>query len=178
MQVATPQELYDTPANVFVAGFIGSPSMNLMEAKLGGTADAPTVTFGSVTASLPAIAADSQMAQNLGKDVVAGLRPEDIEDARTSTNPDQARTFATSARLVESLGSEIIVHFGLDAEPYKAQVIDDDEAAAALTTEDGDATYVARVSPRSSVTNGAAIDLVLDSDRMHFFDKDTGLSLA
>ena len=177
MQVASPQELYDSPANVFVAGFIGSPSMNLMEAKLSGTIDAPVVTFGSVSVSIPPIEAGSKMADHLGQDVVAGLRPEDMEDVVTLDTADPSRTFTTTARLVESLGSEIIVHFGLDATPYVVHDAIDDEAEAGLSTDDEGAVFVARVSPRSPVQNGSSIDLQIDSGRFHFFDKDNGETL-
>ena len=122
MQVDSPQELYDNPDNVFVAGFIGSPAMNLMEGVLGGTVDAPTVTIGSVTVNIPAVS-ESALADYLDKKVVVGLRPEDMDDAALLDDTPAERTFATSARLVESLGAEIIVHFGLDAEPYVLSLI-------------------------------------------------------
>ncbi len=177
MQVDSPQDLYDHPANVFVAGFIGSPSMNLMEGVLGGSASEPTVTIGSVTVNVPAFEDGSKLANALGSKVVVGLRPEDMEDASTVDSPDAARTFKTNARLVESLGSEIIVHFGLDAEPYIVADALDDEGDAALSSDHETATYVARVSPRSPVKNGADIELVIDSGRFHFFDIASGETL-
>ncbi len=173
MQVDSPQDLYDTPANVFVAGFIGSPSMNLMEGALGGTAESPTVSVGSVTVAIPSVAG-SALEAYLGKKLVVGLRPEDMEDAGTVDAPPADRTFATSARLVESLGSEIIVHFGLDAEPYVVADAIDDEAEKGLSNDNETATFVARVSPRSDVKNGSEIELVIDSGRFHFFDMASG----
>lgn len=173
MQVASPQDLYDQPDNVFVAGFIGSPSMNLMEGTLGGSPEDPTVTIGSVTVSIPSIT-DSGLADYIGKTVVVGLRPEDMEDAVTVDAPAEERTFTTNVRLVESLGSEIIVHFGLDAEPYVVVDAIDDEAEKGLSNELDSATFVARVSPRSPVRNGADIDLVIDAERFHFFDIESG----
>jgi multiple sugar transport system ATP-binding protein len=173
MQVDTPQDLYDTPANVFVAGFIGSPSMNLMEGQLSGTADSPELTFGSVTVSIPSVAG-AALADYLGQKVVVGLRPEDMEDAATVDAAAPERTFSTNARLVESLGSEIIVHFGLDAEPYVVADAIDDEAEKGLSNENDTATFVARVSPRSSVRNGADLNLVIDATRFHFFDIASG----
>ncbi len=177
MQVDSPQDLYDHPANVFVAGFIGSPSMNLMEGTLGGSPASPTVTIGSVTVNVPAFDDGTKLANAIGSKVVVGLRPEDMEDASTVDGPDPARTFSTEARLVESLGSEIIVHFGLDAEPYIVTDALDDEGDAALSSDHDTATYVARVSPRSPVKNGASIDLVIDSARFHFFDIASGDTL-
>lgn len=173
MQVASPQELYDNPDNVFVAGFIGSPAMNLMEGKLGGTADEPTVSIGSVTVSIPS-PANTDLANYIGKSLVVGLRPEDMEDTGCVDNPSSDRTFSTTARLVESLGSEIIIHFGLDAEPYVVADAIDDEAEKGLSNEFETATFVARLSPRSPVRNGSDIDLVIDANRFHFFDIETG----
>ena len=176
MQVDSPQELYDNPDNVFVAGFIGSPAMNLMEGVLGGTVDAPTVTIGSVTVNIPAVS-ESALADYLDKKVVVGLRPEDMDDAALLDDTPAERTFATSARLVESLGAEIIVHFGLDAEPYVVADAIDDEAEKGLTTDEDTATFVARVSPRSRVQIGSDIDLAIDTARFHFFDINTGETL-
>ena len=173
MQVDSPQDLYDQPDNVFVAGFIGSPSMNLMEGQLGGSAEEPTVTIGSVTVSIPEVTGTG-LADYIGKKLVVGLRPEDMEDAVTVDGPDASRTFSTSARLVESLGSEIIVHFGLDAEPYVVADAIDDEAEKGLSNDLDTATFVARISPRSPVRNSADIDLVIDAERFHFFDITSG----
>ena len=173
MQVAAPQELYDHPDNVFVAGFIGSPSMNLMEGALDGTAEDPKITIGEVTVSIPSID-ESELSNYIGKTIVVGLRPEDMEDATTVDNPAADRTFSTKARLVESLGSEIIVHFGLNAEPYVVADAIDDEAEKGLSNEHDTATFVARVSPRSPVRNDADIHLVIDTDRFHYFDIDSG----
>ena len=173
MQVASPQELYDDPANVFVAGFIGSPSMNLMEGTLDGTAVDPKLSIGDVTVSIPSIS-DTPLSDYIGKTLVVGLRPEDMEDATTVDNPPAEQTFSTTARLVESLGAEIIVHFGLNAEPYVVVDAIDDEAEKGLSNEHETATFVARVSPRSPVRNSSDIDLVIDTTRFHFFDIDTG----
>ena len=173
MQVAAPQELYDHPDNVFVAGFIGSPSMNLMEGALDGTAEDPKITIGEVTVSIPSID-ESELSNYIGKTIVVGLRPEDMEDATTVDNPAADRTFSTKARLVESLGSEIIVHFGLNAEPYVVADAIDDEAEKGLSNEHDTATFVARVSPRSPVRNDSDIHLVIDTDRFHYFDIDSG----
>jgi len=173
MQVDSPQDLYDSPANVFVAGFIGSPSMNLMEGELSGSPTSPVVKIGSISITIPSVEG-TQLADYLGKQVVVGLRPEDMEDAATTDDAAPEHSFATTARLVESLGSEIIVHFGLDVEPYIVADAIDDEAEAGLQKNNDTATFVARVSPRSSVHNGADITLVMDSARFHFFDRGTG----
>ncbi|MDW3178503.1 MAG: sn-glycerol-3-phosphate ABC transporter ATP-binding protein UgpC [Acidimicrobiia bacterium] len=173
MQVDSPQDLYDSPANVFVAGFIGSPSMNLMEGELSGTAESPVVKIGSISIAVPSVEG-TNIANYLGKKLVVGLRPEDMEDASTVDDAPAERSFATTARLVESLGSEVIVHFGLDAEPYIVADAIDDEAEAGLSNDDETATFVARVSPRSPVRNGNDITLVIDAGRFHYFDIESG----
>ena len=173
MQVDSPQDLYDTPENVFVAGFIGSPAMNLLEGELGGTASNPIVNAGELSIPMSSVEGTG-LADYVGKKLVVGLRPEDMEDAATVDAADSDRTFSTEARLVESLGSEIIVHFGLDAVPYVVADAIDDEAEKGLSNDNETATFVARVSPRSPVKNGSAIDLVVDSSRFHFFDLSTG----
>lgn len=176
MQVDSPQDLYDRPENVFVAGFIGSPSMNLMEGELSGTAAAPVVKVGSIAIAVPSVEG-TQIADYIGKKLVVGLRPEDMEDATTVEDAASERSFDTSARLVESLGSEIIVHFGLDAVPYIVADAIDDEAEAGLSNDNETATFVARVSPRSPVRNGLDITLVIDAGRFHYFDIDSGQAI-
>jgi multiple sugar transport system ATP-binding protein len=173
MQVDSPQDLYDKPDNVFVAGFIGSPSMNLMEGELTGSAAEPHVKIGSVSVDIASVEGTG-LADYIGKTLVVGLRPEDMEDAAVLDAPDPTHTFSASARLVESLGAEIIVHFGLDVEPYVVADAIDDEAEKGLSTDEDHSTYVARISPRSPVTPGADIDLVIDTGRFHFFDLATG----
>ncbi len=173
MQVDSPQDLYDKPENVFVAGFIGSPSMNLMEGELSGSAASPVIKMGSISIAVPSVEG-TQIADYIGKKVVVGLRPEDMEDASTVDDAPSERCFTTTGRLVESLGSEIIVHFGLDAEPYIVADAIDDEAEAGLSNDNDTATFVARVSPRSPVRNGKEITLLIDAGRFHYFDIDTG----
>ena len=178
MQVDTPQDLYDQPDNVFVAGFIGSPSMNLIEATLTGTPEAPIAHLGGITIALDPMAAESPLREKFDTRIVVGIRPEDIEDSRLVADVGSDRSVKTSARLVESLGSEIIVHFEMDSTPYVViDAIEDDAEKGLGHGEDGAAVFVARVSPRCQVTNGADIELVIDSSRMHFFDIESGEAL-
>ncbi len=180
-QVDTPQNLYDRPDNVFVAGFIGSPSMNIMHATLGGTADAPTVTIGSQTLSLPAevLAARPALAASLGREVVVGIRPEDMEDATQIGEAPADRHLTSTCALLESLGSEVIVHFPLDAEPFSIMDAEFEGEDAIEKSRDsaGQAIYTGRFSPRSIARLGQPLDIVVDTARMHFFDKSTGLAL-
>ncbi len=105
-QVDTPQNLYDAPDNVFVAGFIGSPSMNIMHGKLGGTPEAPTVQIGSNTLSVPpeVVSARPAIAASVGKDIVVGIRPEDMEDFAIQSDAPEDRRIHTKVTLLESLG--------------------------------------------------------------------------
>jgi len=178
MQVDTPQDLYDQPDNVFVAGFIGSPSMNLIEATLTGTPEAPIAQLGAITVALDPLATASPLREKFDSRIVVGIRPEDIEDASLVPNAGSDRRVKTSARLVESLGAEIIVHFEMDSTPYVViDAIEDDAEKGLGHGEDGSAVFVARVNPRSPVTNDANIELVVDSSRMHFFDIESGQAL-
>jgi multiple sugar transport system ATP-binding protein len=176
-QVDTPQNLYDTPDNVFVAGFIGSPSMNLMNATVEGTSEEPKVKIGSQTLTVAPelLAAKPAIGGYVGNDIVVGIRPEDIEDASLLDSAPEDRLLVTETSLVESLGSEIILHFPLDVEPYTIMdaEFEGEDALAATADLSGRYTYVARVSPRSRAKIGEALNLSVDTSRFHFFDPAT-----
>ncbi len=180
-QVDTPQNLYDSPDNVFVAGFIGSPSMNLMNASLAGTAEAPSVKLGSHTLSIDpkVLATRPALAGYLGQRLVVGLRPEDLEDATIETGAPEDRILVVKTALMESLGSEIIIHFPVDAEPFAIMdaEFEGDDAIAVSSNADGQFDYVARVSPRSQAKIGETVSLIIDTTRFHFFDPVSGLAI-
>ena len=178
-QVDTPQNLYDKPGNVFVAGFIGSPSMNLMKATLGGAGSELAVQIGSNTLGVdPAVAAaNPSLASYVGKDIVVGVRPEDLADAELAAEPMPAnRKLTTETQLIEALGSEIIVHFPLDAEPFAIMDAEfEGEDAVEQTKDDqGRTIYVGRFSPRSRARMGNPLTIDVDTSRMHFFDPASG----
>jgi multiple sugar transport system ATP-binding protein len=179
-QVASPQYLYDHPDNAFVAGFIGSPSMNLMHADLGGTKEAPTVQIGELAFSLDpqVMVTRPDLVNYLGKRLVIGLRPEDLEDSRVVPDSPKESRFTTDVRLIEALGAEVLVHFTLNAEPYS--IMDKEfegDDANALETADGKSIYVGRFSPRSPARIGEKVEISVDTVRMHFFDDQTGLAI-
>ncbi len=181
-QVDSPQNLYDKPANVFVAGFIGSPSMNLMASRIEGAGSDLKVHIGSNTLDLDAalVAANPGLADFVGKDIVVGVRPEDLADAELATSPvPQGRTITSETTLVEALGSEIIVHFPLDAEPFAIMdaEFEGEDAVEQAKDDQGRTIYVARLSPRSQARMGARLTLNVDTSRMHFFDPQTGLAI-
>ena len=160
-QVDTPQNLYDKPDNVFVAAFIGSPSMNLNEGTLAGT----TLTLGSHTIELSADVFEKRpgLKEFDGRDVIVGIRPEDLEDASLAPEEKKGSTIATTCTLTEALGSEIIVHFELDAPRVDAG---DPDAVDDL----GEHAAVGRFDPRSKVTIGDAVEIAINVGNLHFFD--------
>ncbi|MGI9052609.1 MAG: ABC transporter ATP-binding protein [Ilumatobacteraceae bacterium] len=167
-QVDTPQNLYDTPVNVFVGAFIGSPSMNLYDAELALSGDGGTAKIGSQTVALAPESLSSHPAlRNYdGQRVVLGIRPEDFEDAGVVTNPADDRRIRASVKLVEALGSELMVHMAIDAKTVDSG---DPDAPEELPGE-GSANLIARFSPRSRVRLDDDIDVVVASERLHFFD--------
>ncbi|TDT14928.1 carbohydrate ABC transporter ATP-binding protein (CUT1 family) [Ilumatobacter fluminis] len=163
-QVDTPQNLYDRPANVFVAAFIGSPSMNLFEATLSIDGDAGSIRLGSLT--VPLSASSLQQRPSLrnydGKKIVLGIRPEDYEDAEF--DKDGHPTIQAKVTLLEALGSEIMVHFGIDA-----PTVDSGDPDAVDETGGG-ANAVGRFNPRSRVKPGEMATIAISTENLHFFD--------
>jgi multiple sugar transport system ATP-binding protein len=178
-QVDTPQNLYDTPSNVFVAGFIGSPAMNLMNAQIDrGSGDDLVVRLGEQLLGVPSsvLAERTSLESFVGKPVVVGIRPEDIEDAALAPSSPEDRRIRSTAKLVESLGSEVIIHFPMAVEPFEIMEaeFEGSDAVAPTTDETGKFIYVARVNPRSRVRVGDSVELAFDTARLHFFDPTDG----
>jgi multiple sugar transport system ATP-binding protein len=174
-QCDTAQMLYDKPVNVFVASFVGSPSMNLLHASL--SSDAQTLQIGSQRVNVPAsvFAARPQLKSYAGRSLIVGIRPEDF------TLDGAGERLTGQVGHIEALGSELIVHFGLDARNY---VVEDKGGSAEEAEEMLEATAltehvrnVARVAPRSAVKTGDAVPLFVNMDRGHFFDETTGESI-
>ena len=171
-QVDTPQNLYDHPANVFVAAFIGSPSMNLYHGELSTTGDTTTVAIASQTLTVPAARlADSPTLREASGPVIVGIRPEDIEDAAVTEARGPGTTLSVGIDLVEALGSEIVVHAGFDGRKVDAGDPDAVEAVA------GSSNLVARLSPRSRIGRGERVDLAVDTNNLYFFDAQTRLAI-
>jgi multiple sugar transport system ATP-binding protein len=185
-QVDTPQNLYDHPLNLFVAGFIGSPAMNMVEAKLSTSNGSANVEFGGSRLGVPreVMAAHAGLSRFDGKSVVVGLRPEDIEDASLVPDAPQDRRIRTAVDLRESLGADVVMHFTVQA----PAVITEDTKELAHDVGHGlspldlvelpdHSEFVARLSPRTAATKGQPIELVVDVTRLHFFDPETGLAI-
>jgi multiple sugar transport system ATP-binding protein len=181
-QVDAPQALYERPANLFVAGFIGSPAMNLVDAALDRVADGLTVTFGSNVLRLDDRVLDQRPALGAyeGRRVVAGIRPEDLGDAALVTGVPGDRRMTATVDLLEALGSEVLAHFTVDAPPVVTddtkELVRDLGAAEQLEArvEEGTSSFVARLDPRTRARRGAPLEMVVDVERMHFFDLDDG----
>ncbi len=150
-QVDTPQNLYDLPVNMFVAGFIGTPQMNFLNATLIKEGDDMFVMMGSAKLKLPKEKAENEaLKEYIGKEIVLGVRPECIHDEPIHLNVMQDSLFNADIEVTELMGAEIYLY--LIAEEQK---------------------LVARVSPRSSLRAGDTVQLAIDMNRAHIFDKDT-----
>jgi multiple sugar transport system ATP-binding protein len=181
MQMGAPQFLYDNPANIFVAGFIGSPPMNMGMGKIGGSGDELTVQLGSSVLPLhpELVAAKPALKNYLGKEVVVGVRSEDLEDAAIRKNSDAV--IDAHVVLTEALGSEIVVHFESDIAPVVTEdtkLLAQDSGAADVATVGHDRTkWVASFAPRSRVRPRDDIRVAVDTERLHFFDPTTSDAL-
>ena len=184
-QVDRPQVLYENPANLFVAGFIGSPSMNLVEATVTADDDGGlAIGLGEQRLAIPdeVLAARPALRGYEGKPIVLGIRPEDMEDAELMADAPTDRRLTSTVELVEALGSDLLVHFAVDAPPAATEDVrelasDIDPVATADAPVVGDAhraRVIARLSPRARVTPAATVELVVDTHRLHFFDPDDG----
>ncbi|MEA2386876.1 MAG: multiple sugar transport system ATP-binding protein [Thermoleophilaceae bacterium] len=185
-QVAAPQELYDRPLNLFVAGFIGSPSMNLVEATLERADGGLTAVAGSQRVALgdETLSARPALKQFEGRPVILGIRPEDLEDAELAADASADRTLAGEVQLTEALGSEVMVHFSIDATHAitdEVRELQKDAGTAEMgmssAQDGGGATMVGRFGARSKARKGEPIKVAVDTRALHFFDPETGLGI-
>ena len=182
-QVDDPQVLYDHPVNLFVAGFIGSPAMNMFEAAVEEIDGTVSFVLGSqrLTAPPELLARRPALRSYIGHRVILGIRPEDIEDAALARGDAQGARLSSTVDLVESMGSEVLVHFGIDApmaitEHIRELAEDAGEDPGALEPQ-GETVVVARFGPRTHAKEGEPIEAVVDTGHMHVFDLDSGLSI-
>jgi multiple sugar transport system ATP-binding protein len=186
-QADTPQILYDHPANLFVAGFIGSPAMNIVEAALTSSDGSVSVEFADIRLQIPdqVISARPGIKAYGGKRVIVGLRPEDMEDASLVTDLPAAQRIRSTVYLKEALGADVLVHFKIGAPAVLTEDVRElatdvgQEALDAMeqTAEAGESTFLARLNPRTTAREGEPIELVVDVGRLHFFDPETGLGI-
>ena len=171
-QIDSPSSLYDSPDNLFVAGFIGAPAMNLREARLDNTAGEWSLEMGEIRIPLARgiLEKKRSLAGYEGKNVVIGIRPEAMDDA-TVTGKKEHPIFSAVTELTEALGSDLLVHFTMDAKAVDAGDPD------ALKDLDENPLMIARVDPRSQAKPGEKIEISIDTERMHFFDHETRLAI-
>ncbi len=183
-QVDTPQYLYEHPNNLFVAGFIGSPSMNLVEAELKLTDGGGTVSFAGQSLSLPkeTIGERPGLRAYDGKGLILGIRPEDMEDAALMTDAPADRRLKAPVVLTEALGADVVAHVTIAAPAVMTEDVKElahDVGAEAVeavesSARSGESTFLARLSPRTGAKKGESIELVVDTGRLHFFDIGSG----
>jgi multiple sugar transport system ATP-binding protein len=181
-QVDAPQHLYDNPDNLFVGGFIGSPSMNIAEGELRRDNGVTTVTLGSTTLSVPDATLERypRLPDYVGRKIVVGMRPEHF--VRTPDVPADRR-MTIKIDLVEALGSDVLLHFTSDARPVVTEdmreAIDDAEAFAELErrAREGGQSMTARIEPKNVPKIGDHVEIGFRTEELHFFDHDTGRAL-
>jgi multiple sugar transport system ATP-binding protein len=181
-QVDRPQALYDRPANTFVASFIGSPAMNLVRARLEQTGERLEAVVGSHRLAFgdAILERRPELAQRVGRDVVLGIRPEAFE--QSPNGAVSGRTLELAVLLTEALGSDLVAHLDLDAEAVltgdQLEVAEDLGHEAGHTgVAAGHARITARLPPGALVRPGEMVRLLIDPERCHLFDADTGSAI-
>ena len=175
--------LYDRPVNLFVAGFIGSPAMNVFEATVRSSNGGLAIESGSQRLELDAETMSARPALHgyVDKPVIVGIRPEDIQDAALATDAPSGRRLHGTVQLTEALGSEIVVHLHVDMPPASTDEVKELASDAGGDMQIGDqtagATFVGKYSPRSQVKVGETVEAAVDTRSMHFFDPGTGLGI-
>ena len=186
-QVAAPQELYERPVNLFVGGFIGSPAMNLVEAEIQGQNGRLAVRLGQHFLGLSdeLLAYRSKLQSYVGKRLVVGIRPENLEDARLEPDTPDDQKLRGVVVLREPLGSEIVAHFTVDAPPALTEDVrelardvgQESAVKTAAAESENETVMVGRFGPRSRIKDGEAIDVAVETGALHFFDLETGLGI-
>ena len=188
-QIAAPNELYDRPRNLFVAEFIGSPAMNLVVADLEHADDGSWVSFGPHRLHLePAVLEKHPgLSAYRGRQLVLGIRPEDMEDAAVARETPPDRVISVVCEIREDMGSEVFVHFTVPAdsvatrevvEALVVEAAEDEEARmAAERARGGGVVFIARLDRTSSAREREPLSLAVDVTRLHFFDPETGMGV-
>ena len=178
-QIDTPREIYLYPKNIFVAGFIGSPSMNFVYANVKVSSKNMTLSFGkdSIKCSTDK---NKKLKEFDGQEIVLGIRPEAFEDSIYANTKEFSEKLDIQVSLIEQLGSDSYIHFYKDIKPVQTEAIeeilaDDGEDITVL----GDQTkFIARVNPNSAVKEGDKITLAIDPSKLHYFDPTSGNAIV
>jgi multiple sugar transport system ATP-binding protein len=182
VQVDTPQALYDRPVDLFVAGFIGSPAMNLLRARLRPSNGSLLAEVGSTELELPADTVPASVTAHAGRDVIVGIRPEHLEDAEVVGPANGRLVLEAPLTLAEPVGAEVIAHFELDAPPVLTKdtielARDVDDLDVKQRGHDERVTCTARLDPRTKASRGDVLRLVVDPASLYFFDPETETAL-
>ena len=177
-QIDTPREIYLYPKNIFVAGFIGSPSMNFVYADVKLSGDTAELSFANET-----ITCSGEHTKKLkkvdGKQIVLGIRPEAFEDSLYAKDGEYTESISIKVTLLEQLGSDSYIHFYKDLKPVQTEAIEEilaDEGED-ITVLGDETKFIARINPNSTVQEGQEINLSIDPSKLHFFDPDSGNAL-
>jgi multiple sugar transport system ATP-binding protein len=176
-QVESPQRLYANPANLFVAGFIGSPAMNVVEADLEESDGRLEARFGKIAIPVPTETAARLRDGGGARRLALGLRPEAFEDAALAVASDSPR-ITVDVELVEHTGAEAIVSFDTGGTPVESDDIRaalDEEEPAPLSPDT--VVFSARLHPKTRARAGEPLEMLVDTQQVHFFDLDSGVSL-
>ncbi|ACV80960.1 ABC transporter ATP-binding protein [Nakamurella multipartita] len=182
-QLGSPSDCYDTPVNIFVAQFVGSPPMNLVTGHITQGANGLEVKIGDTGLQIPesVVSARPALKSFVGKPVVVGVRSEDMEDANLARDADETRRIKGKVTLTEALGSELVVHFtfpGERVETADTKLIEKEAGAEGLRVgPELGVTWVASFAPRSRVRMGDDIEVAVDVERVHYFDPETSLAI-
>ena len=187
-QVDAPQVLFEQPDNLFVAAFIGSPSMNLMEGKLSDNGSGSLhLTIGEEKLSVPRSVLDKnpKLSSYLDKNLVVGIRPKDMDDAAIVTEHPQDQRFRSKAENVEALGFEVIVHFDIQAVPVVSEdaldlpedMVGTELGGYADVKREYPSRLAARFDPATRLRIGDTMEVAVRVENIHYFDRDTGLAI-
>ena len=176
-QIDTPREIYLYPKNIFVAGFIGSPSMNFVYATVSPSGKSFKIKIGDVELKTPT--APEALADFKDKEIVLGIRPEAFEDS-VYAGKEFTEDFPVEITLLEQLGSDSYIHFYKNIKPVQTEAIeeilaDEGEDISVLGTE---TKFIARINPNATVEEGQKINLKIDPTKLHYFDPETGLAIT
>ncbi|HEX2236438.1 MAG TPA: sn-glycerol-3-phosphate ABC transporter ATP-binding protein UgpC [Actinomycetota bacterium] len=186
-QVGTPTELFEHPASLFVAGFIGSPAMNFASAKLDRSNGKISFKLGDQTVAISDAALRDRPGLEgfVGRELIVGIRPQDLEDAALSSDAPSDCRIKANAELVEAIGTETLVHFKVNApiaiteemKELAADVGAEDARSLEQRAQEGENEFVAQLDPKTKIKEGEAAELVIDTSRLHFFDPETSRAI-
>ena len=177
-QINTPREIYLYPKNIFVAGFIGSPSMNFVYATVSSSSKGIVLKFGEdeiLSKDAPESLNDYE-----GQQIVLGIRPEAFEDSVYANKEEFSEEINIEVSLLEQLGSDTYIHFYKDINPVQTEAIeeilaDEGEDISVLGTE---TKFIARINPNATIKEGQSVNLAIDPTKLHYFNPETGLSIT